>query len=264
MIRQRHGGGGKADATRRAAEPGSEQPRVADGNTSPTDPGPDPAMADAESARASWTSPSHWIFFAIASGACAAVNGAFAKLTTTSLTSTLARSLAALFGLSSPSANNAVELTVRGIFFALNLTFNGIMWTLFTTALAKGTSTTQVSIMNTSTNFVLTALLGLVIFSEALPPLWWAGAALLVAGNVVIGSKVEPANDDHDADDDDNPPDRRGHPSAASAASSESAAEAGEWKPLLQSGSPSGETSYANSVDEDAPHLGYLSSEPLR
>lgn len=65
------------------------------------------------------------------------------------------------------------------------------MWTLFTTALARGTSTTQVSIMNTSANFVLTALLGLFIFSESLPPMWWAGASLLVIGNVVIGRKDE-------------------------------------------------------------------------
>jgi drug/metabolite transporter (DMT)-like permease len=65
------------------------------------------------------------------------------------------------------------------------------MWTLFTTALAKGNSTTQVSIMNTSSNFVITAILGLAIFSEALPPLWWLGAAMLVAGNVIIGSKDE-------------------------------------------------------------------------
>ncbi len=65
------------------------------------------------------------------------------------------------------------------------------MWTLFTTALAKGNSTTQVSIMNTSSNFVITAMLGFVIFSEALPPLWWLGAAMLVAGNVVIGRKDE-------------------------------------------------------------------------
>ncbi len=45
--------------------------------------------------------------------------------------------------------------------------------------------------MNTSANFVLTALLGLAIFSESLPPLWWAGASLLVAGNVIIGRKDE-------------------------------------------------------------------------
>lgn len=77
------------------------------------------------------------------------------------------------------------------IFFALNLVFNGVMWTLFTQALARGHSTTQVSIMNTSSNFVITALAGFLIFSESLPPLWWVGAALLVAGNVIIGSKDE-------------------------------------------------------------------------
>lgn len=65
------------------------------------------------------------------------------------------------------------------------------MWTLFTTALARGNSTTQVSIMNTSSNFVLTAALGFLIFSEALPPLWWLGASMIVAGNVIIGRKDE-------------------------------------------------------------------------
>lgn len=65
------------------------------------------------------------------------------------------------------------------------------MWSLFTTALARGTSATQVSIMNTSTNFIITALLGMAIFSEKLPPLWWLGAALLVVGNVITGRKSE-------------------------------------------------------------------------
>ena len=65
------------------------------------------------------------------------------------------------------------------------------MWTLFTAALSRGQSTTQVSIVNTSTNFVATALLGLAVFSENLPPLWWLGAGMLVAGNVVIGRDKE-------------------------------------------------------------------------
>jgi hypothetical protein len=65
------------------------------------------------------------------------------------------------------------------------------MWSLFTAALARGHSTTQVSILNTSTNFFITAILGFAIFSEALPPLWWVGATLLVAGNVIVGQKNE-------------------------------------------------------------------------
>lgn len=65
------------------------------------------------------------------------------------------------------------------------------MWALFTSALTRASSTTRVSIVNTSSNFLLTALLGLIIFAEKLPGLWWAGAALLVAGNVVIGARKE-------------------------------------------------------------------------
>lgn len=77
------------------------------------------------------------------------------------------------------------------MFFGLNLIFNGVMWTLFTKALARGTSTTQVSIINTSSNFMITAILGFFIFTESLPPLWWVGAAMLVAGNVIIGRREE-------------------------------------------------------------------------
>lgn len=38
---------------------------------------------------------------------------------------------------------------------------------------------------------MLTALLGLIVFGERLPPLWWLGAGFLVAGNVVIGRRQE-------------------------------------------------------------------------
>lgn len=50
--------------------------------------------------------------------------------------------------------------------------------------------------MNTSSNFVITAVLGFAIFSESLPPLWWLGAAMLVAGNVIIGQKDESSKTD--------------------------------------------------------------------
>ncbi|KAI9724045.1 MAG: hypothetical protein M1812_000763 [Candelaria pacifica] len=130
-----------------------------------------------------------WLALAIASGACAAFNGVFAKLTTTELTSTWAGTISGGLGLS--PENKVVEVAIRAMFFGLNLVFNGIMWALFTTALARGTSTTQVSIINTSSNFMITAIMGWLIFAEALPPLWWLGAALLVAGSVIIGRRDE-------------------------------------------------------------------------
>ena len=65
------------------------------------------------------------------------------------------------------------------------------MWALFTSALTRASSTTRVSIINTSANFILTALLGLAIFKEHLPLLWWVGAASLVSGSVIIGRREE-------------------------------------------------------------------------
>ncbi|KAG6007624.1 hypothetical protein E4U21_005705 [Claviceps maximensis] len=158
-------------------------------NLEMTQPSPSEAPASQPEPESRSLIRSPWMLYAIASGACAALNGVFAKLTTTTLTSSISSSIAHLLRLT--SYENVVEILIRGIFFALNLSFNGIMWTLFTKALAKGSSTTQVSILNTSTNFMLTALLGLVIFAEALPPMWWVGASLLVVGNVIAGRKED-------------------------------------------------------------------------
>lgn len=65
------------------------------------------------------------------------------------------------------------------------------MWGLFTRALTLASSTVRVSIINTSANFIVTAVLSFIIFSESLPGLWWLGAALLVAGSVIIGMREE-------------------------------------------------------------------------
>ena len=65
------------------------------------------------------------------------------------------------------------------------------MWALFTSALTRASSTTRVSIVNTSANFMLTAFSGWIVFGEKLPGLWWVGAAGLVLGNVIIGRREE-------------------------------------------------------------------------
>lgn len=67
--------------------------------------------------------------------------------------------------------------------------FDSFMWALFTTALARGPSATTVGVVNTSTNFLVAASLGFLVFSEKLPLQWWIGASLLVIGNVVISRK---------------------------------------------------------------------------
>jgi hypothetical protein len=65
------------------------------------------------------------------------------------------------------------------------------MWGLFTRALTLASSTVRVSVINTSANFVITAVMSALIFSENLPGLWWLGAAMLVAGSVIVGMREE-------------------------------------------------------------------------
>ena len=65
------------------------------------------------------------------------------------------------------------------------------MWALFTAALTRADSTTRVSIVNVSANFVITAMLGWMVFGEQLNGLWFLGAGLLAVGNVVIGRREE-------------------------------------------------------------------------
>jgi hypothetical protein len=65
------------------------------------------------------------------------------------------------------------------------------MWGLFTRALTLASSTVRVSIINTSANFMVTAVLGALIFHEKLPGQWWLGAAMLVAGSVIIGMRED-------------------------------------------------------------------------
>ncbi|KAK0512023.1 hypothetical protein JMJ35_005151 [Cladonia borealis] len=130
-----------------------------------------------------------WIPLAAASGACAAINGVFAKLTTTELTSSWAAAISSFLSLSSHNA--FIEFLIRASFFTLNLLFNFLMWTLFTAALTRSSSTTRVSIINTSANFMITALAGWIVFGEQLNGLWWVGAGGLVVGNVVIGRRGE-------------------------------------------------------------------------
>ncbi|KAL4788005.1 hypothetical protein BJX76DRAFT_316795 [Aspergillus varians] len=133
---------------------------------------------------------SRWIILAVASGAFAALNGLFAKLTTDEQTTSFANALLSIFGASTDN-HPFLLLVVRGICLGLNFVCNGIMWALFTKALTAGSSTTKVSITNTSANFLLTALLGMIVFQEKVTGLWWLGAAMLAAGGILVGMREE-------------------------------------------------------------------------
>ncbi|KAL1999830.1 hypothetical protein VTN02DRAFT_3904 [Thermoascus thermophilus] len=129
-----------------------------------------------------------WILLAIASGTFAALNGLFAKLTTTDLTTSISRGLSHLLGMPE-STDRGVEVLVRATFFALNLLSNFTMWALFTRALTASPSTTKVSITNTASNFLVTAILGMIVFAEHVRGLWWLGAAMMGAGCILVGMR---------------------------------------------------------------------------
>lgn len=63
------------------------------------------------------------------------------------------------------------------------------MWAFFTRALTASSSTTKVTITNTAANFVLTALLGGLVFGENLPGTWWLGAGMMGVGCVLVGMR---------------------------------------------------------------------------
>ncbi|KUL85068.1 hypothetical protein ZTR_08278 [Talaromyces verruculosus] len=132
-----------------------------------------------------------WVTLAIASGAFAALNGLFAKLTTTEATGSAASSIAHVLNL----PEGMVEVIVRAICFGLNLLSNFIMWALFTRALTAAPSTTKVSITNTSANFLVTAVLGMIVFSERVGGLWWLGAVMMGAGCILVGMRDENKDD---------------------------------------------------------------------
>ena len=71
----------------------------------------------------------------------------------------------------------------------LNVICNIIMWALFTRALTAGPSTTKVSITNTASNFLVTALLGMAVFRESVGGLWWLGAGMMGAGCILVGMR---------------------------------------------------------------------------
>jgi hypothetical protein len=70
------------------------------------------------------------------------------------------------------------------------------MWALFTRALTASPSTTKVTITNTSANFLVTALLGMIVFGEKVAGLWWLGAAMMGSGCILVGMREEKKDKD--------------------------------------------------------------------
>ncbi|KIV99211.1 uncharacterized protein PV09_09075 [Verruconis gallopava] len=140
-----------------------------------------------------------WQSIAVASGTCAALNAIFAKLTTNDLTTSLSIRVADSLYLPL-QYRQYLDLVLRVAVFGISFLFTGTMWALYTKALTASPSAIRVNIVNTSSNFIVTALLGAIIFGENLPLLWWVGASFLIAGSVIISQRDDVSTEVSDAD----------------------------------------------------------------
>eukprot|EP01012_Entosiphon_sulcatum_P010571 TRINITY_DN16208_c0_g1_i1.p2 TRINITY_DN16208_c0_g1~~TRINITY_DN16208_c0_g1_i1.p2 ORF type:complete len:158 (-),score=35.38 TRINITY_DN16208_c0_g1_i1:75-509(-) len=74
---------------------------------------------------------------------------------------------------------------VRVLCFVGNGACTGLMWRYYLLSLAN-LSSAKATMLNTSVNFTLTAVLSALFFGEAIPAEWFLGAALIVAGLFLI------------------------------------------------------------------------------
>ncbi|KAJ2355654.1 hypothetical protein IWW50_003168 [Coemansia erecta] len=127
--------------------------------------------------------PAPSTFFAVLGGTFAALSSVSAKLTVSQPPPYLAALLAELLPAHAPA------LITRAAMVAATLACNFFMWLFFTKALRYGESTPRVMMLQTATNFAVTAVCGVYLFGDALSVQWWAGASLIAAGLVALNSE---------------------------------------------------------------------------
>ncbi|RNF27321.1 uncharacterized protein Tco025E_00513 [Trypanosoma conorhini] len=81
----------------------------------------------------------------------------------------------------------AALLGIRGLLLAANVFFTAQMWRWYLKALSCG-PTPVCQIVNTGMNFAVSALLGFVVFREAVTATWAVGALLVAVGLAVVVS----------------------------------------------------------------------------
>ncbi|KAG0087460.1 hypothetical protein BGZ93_005570 [Podila epicladia] len=140
------------------------------------------------------------IFTATLAGTFAALASVFAKLTMDARTTNfLQNTCNTLIAPTTPictsmfiaedGETSPAEFAVRSACFGLIFICNAAMWTLFTKALNRSQSSATVTVINSSANFCITAVLGYALFSEPLALQWWFGASLIVLGGVLVSSE---------------------------------------------------------------------------
>ncbi|KAL6061158.1 hypothetical protein QOT17_013075 [Balamuthia mandrillaris] len=148
------------------------------------------------------------LLFAALAGSCAAMASVFGKLamdssiaqntwlplagwSLTTLNTTSSFSLddnAILFSVLDHSISllDGVVITLRLLCFGLFFLSNLLMWNMFVKSLNNTSSSLVPTVINTATNFFLSAVLAWLLFDESLSWSWAFGASFILVGLVLI------------------------------------------------------------------------------
>ncbi|KAJ1796729.1 hypothetical protein LPJ59_003568 [Coemansia sp. RSA 2399] len=124
-------------------------------------------------------------FFAFVGGVFASLSSVGAKLAVVSSEQPTSVSMAVQEALSAASPRT-VDMVSRALFVGFVGACNFLMWLFFTKALRYGDSTARVMMIQTVSNFAVTAVLGVQLFGDVLSLRWWCGASLIAAGLVFL------------------------------------------------------------------------------
>ncbi|XP_050079569.1 uncharacterized protein LOC126567390 [Anopheles maculipalpis] len=129
-------------------------------------------------------------YFAVIAGLCASFASLFGKLTANS------GRLLDWVGLASWPVG---EVLVQALCVLIMILLNGCVWRFFVKALHTGTgSTLRASLASAATNYVASAILGMLLFNEHSTLLWWLGTLLVLAGLLlIIGGSDEESEATH-------------------------------------------------------------------
>lgn len=128
-----------------------------------------------------WVTQSHGLTLAVIAGVMASLGSTCAKL---AMSGDVIKSHCQL--LAGTTICQQVCLYIQVMFFLLIFVCNAIMWTFFTKSLQYCSSSVQATVTNTASNFLFTALVGLVLFNESLSLRWWFGSLLILLGLILI------------------------------------------------------------------------------
>ncbi|TMS35944.1 hypothetical protein L596_003228 [Steinernema carpocapsae] len=79
----------------------------------------------------------------------------------------------------------------RAPFLAAFVLSNVLMWWIHTKALKGSSSTLIVTLLNTGSNFLITALFGLLLFGESRTLNWYFGLLLILIGTSIVARSSE-------------------------------------------------------------------------